>query len=168
LALGIADLLSIVGLSSILSILVTAFVNWVSGERTFKREQNIAYLKEKIDSFYSPMVFHFENMRSWADAWHRESGYSYSSETLANKLEEMKRLMASGLRFASPDVRALWYKWQPYAVAAVELRRKKKSIYPWFSEAELQMRSEKLHMAVQSEGERLAQEYKRLSKNADY
>lgn len=165
--LDITELLSIVGLSSILSILVSALVNWLSEERTFKREQNIKYLKEKIDGFYSPMVFHFENMRSWGDAWGRESGYSYSGETLADKLEDMKRLMRSGLRFASQDVRTLWYKWQPFAVAAVERRRKKKG-YPWFSEEELQTRSQRLHMAVQSESERLTQEYKRLSKNVEY
>jgi hypothetical protein len=85
-----------------------------------------------------------------------------------DKLEDMKRLMRSGLRFASPDVRTLWYKWQPYAVAAVESRRRKKNIYPWFSEAELQTRSQKLHAAVQSESEKLTQEYKKLSKNVDY
>jgi hypothetical protein len=168
LALEIADLLSIVGLSSILSILVSAFVNWLSEERKFKREQNILYLKEKIDGFYSPMMFHFENMRSWAGAWGRESAYSYSGKTLADKLDDMKALMRSGLRFASPDVRTLWYKWQPFAVAAVELRKKKRNIYPWFTEQELQTRSQKLHAAVQSESERLAQEYKRLSKNIDY
>jgi len=167
LALDITELLGIVGLSSILSILVSSIVNWLSEERTFKREQNIIYLKEKIDGFYSPMIFHFENMKSWRVAWNRESGYAYSGDTLADKLEDMKGLMRSGLRFASPDVRALWYNWQPYAVAAVERRRKKK-IYPWFTEEELQTRSKQLHDAVQSESERLTQEYKRLSKNTDY
>lgn len=166
-AFDTTELLSIVGLSSILSILLSALVNWLSEERTFKREQNITYLKEKIDSFYSPMIFHFENMRSWSAAWSQESGYVYSGETLADKLEDMKGLMRSGLRFASSDVRTVWYKWQPFAVAAVE-RRREKNLYPWFSEEELQIRSQRLHAAVQAESERLTQEYKRVSKNADY
>lgn len=167
-ALDITELLSIVGLSSILSILFSAIVNWLSEEHTFKREQNITYLREKIDGFYSPMTFHFENMRSWNEAWGRESGYSYSGKTLADKLEDMKGLMRSGLRFASSDVKTLWYKWQPYAVAAVEQRRRKKNIYPWFSEQELQIRSQKLHAAVQAESERFTKEYKKVSKNVDY
>jgi len=171
LAFDIIELLSIVGLSSIiassLSILLSAVVNWLSWEHKFKREQNITYLKEKIDSFYSPMIFHFENMRSWAEAWNRESGYSYSGKTLADKLEDMKGLMRSGLRFASPDVKTLWYKWQPFAVAAVELRRRK-NLYPWFSEKELQIRSQRLYEAVEAESERLTKEYKRVSKNTDY
>jgi hypothetical protein len=167
LAFDITELLSIVGLSSILSIFLSALVNWLSEEHTFTREQNITYLKEKIDSFYSPMIFHFENMRSWGDAWGRESGYSYSGNTLADKLEDMKGLMRSGLRFASPDVKTLWYKWQPFAVAAVE-RRRRKNLYPWFSEQELQIRSQRLHAAVQTESERLTKEYKRVSKNTDY
>lgn len=166
-ALDIIEFLGIVGLSGILSILISAVVNWYSEERRFKREQNITYLKEKIDSFYSPMIFHFENMRSWGKAWNRESGYSYSGKTLAGKLEDMKVLMRSGLRFATPDIKTLWYKWQPYAVAAVE-RRRGRNPYPWFSEEELQARSQKLHDAIQAESERLVKEYKKLSKNTDY
>jgi len=73
----------------------------------------------------------------------------------------MKALMRLGLRLASPEVKALWYGWQPFAVAAVEQRRRKKNIYPWFSEEELQTRSQRLHVAVQAESERLTQEYKR-------
>jgi hypothetical protein len=163
LALDVIELLGVVGLSSILSILVSALLNWLSEERRFKRDQNIAYLTQKIDRFYSPMMFHFENMRSWSDAWSRESGYSYSGKTLAGKLEDMKDLMRSGLRFASPDVRTLWYKWQPFAVAAVE-RRRRRNLYPWFSEEGFQIRSKELHAAVRSECERLTQEYKRLLK----
>jgi hypothetical protein len=160
LALDITELLSIVGLSSILSIIVSALLNWFSEERTFKRDQSLVYLKEKIDSFYSPMIFHFENMKSWSAAWNQESGYVYSGDTLADKLEDMKKLMRSGLRFASPDVRKLWFEWQPFAVAASLLRKEKKT-YPWFSDEELQVRSRKLHAAVQAESERLTQEYKK-------
>jgi hypothetical protein len=167
LAFDITELLGIVGLSSILSILLSALVNWLSEEHTFKREQNITYLKEKIDSFYSPMIFHFENMRSWSAAWSQESGFVYSGKTLGDKLEDMKGLMRSGLRFASPDVKTLWYKWQPFAVAAVELRRGK-DLYPWFSEEELQIRSQRLYEAVQAESERLMKEYKRVAKNTHY
>jgi hypothetical protein len=160
---SITELLSIVGLSSIISILLSSLVNWVSEEHRFKREQNIIYLKEKIDSFYSPMLFHFENMRSWSDAWSQESGYAYSGDALADKLGDMKELMRSGLRFTSTNVRALWYKWQPFAVAAVELR-KGMTTYPWFSEEELQIRSKKLHMTIQAESERLTQEYEKSIK----
>jgi hypothetical protein len=160
LAFDITELLSIVGLSSILSIIVSALLNWLSEERTFKREQSVMYLKEKIDSFYSPMTFHFENMRSWSAAWSQKSGYVYSGETLADKLGDMKSLMRLGLRFASPDVRKLWYEWQPFAVAAV-IQRRGETTYPWFSNEELQTRSKKLHEAVQAESEGLTKEYKK-------
>jgi hypothetical protein len=114
------ELLSVVGLSSILTLLLSSAINWYSREHEFKREQNLSYLKEKLDKFYSPMVFHFENMRSWAVAHGHEAGYVFAAETLGDKLEDMKGLMRSGLRLVSPNVEELWYAWQPFAVAAVE------------------------------------------------
>jgi hypothetical protein len=166
LVFDVIELLSIVGLSSIVSILLSALVTWLSREHEFKREQNISYLKEKLDKFYSPMVFHFENMRSWAAAYGHKSGYVFAGETLGDKLEDMKGLMRSGLRLVSPRVEELWYKWQPFAVAAVE-RRRGKDLYPKFSEEELQARSKALHAALKAEREKLMKEFKRLSKNID-
>lgn len=166
-AIDITDLLSIVGVSSIVSILLSALVNWLSEEHKFKREQNIAYVKEKVDSFYSPMIFHFENMRSWSAAWGHESGYVFAGETLGNKLDDMASLMRSGLRFVSPSVETLWYKWQPYAIAAVE-RRRGKDLYPHLDEKELQILSGKLHNALKVDRDKLMKEYKEISKNTDY
>ena len=162
----ITDFLTIIGLSSIISIFFTAIVNWLSEEHAFKRDQNIAYIKEKIDSYYSPMIFHFENMKSWGAAWGQDS-YVYAGETLGNKIGDMNDLMRSGLRFVNRDVEQLWYKWQPFAAAAVEERRGK-NLYPWFREEELQIRSRKLHEALVADRQKLIQEYKRISKNADY
>ncbi|MGD0176358.1 MAG: hypothetical protein ABSC50_05980 [Candidatus Bathyarchaeia archaeon] len=164
------EFLTVIGISSILSsvvsIIIGSIINVLSEDRKFKREQNIAYLEEKLDKFYAPMMFHFENMKSWGAAW-GEDALVYSGTTLADKLDDMKGLMRSGLRFASKEVKALWYDWQPYAVAAVH-NRKGEPTYPWFSEAELQRRSRKLHDAVQTESQRLTAEYKRISKNEDY
>ncbi len=164
--MDIADLLSIVGLSSIISILFTAILNWFSDEHVFKRDQNITYIKEKIDSYYSPMIFHFENMKSWGTAWGQDK-YVYAGETLGNKIADMNDLMRSGVRFVNRDVEQLWYKWQPFAAAAVE-RRRGKDVYPWFSEEELQIRSRNLHEALLADRQKLIQEYKRISKNDDF
>lgn len=155
-AFDIPELLSIVGLSSILSILLSGFVSWLSREREFKREQNIAYLKERLDNFYSPMVFHFENMRSWAAAHGHKSGYVFATGTLGDKLEDMKGLMRSGMRLVSPKVEELWYAWQLFAVAAVE-RRRGQDFYPKFSDEEFQNRSAALHVALKEDRERLHQ-----------
>jgi len=161
------NLLTTIGLSSITGSIVGAAVNWFLEGRKFKREQNIAYLKEKIDSFYSPMIFHFENMRSWSAAWDHASGYVFAGETLASKLEDMKTLMRTGLRLVSPTVERLWYDWQPYAIAAVE-RRRGNDVYPTFTEDELQKRSEALHTALKAERKKLMEDYKKVSKNTEY
>jgi hypothetical protein len=112
------------------------------------------------------MIFHFENMRSWSAAWGRSSGYVFAGETLADKLEDMKTLMRNGLRLISPTVQRLWYEWQPYAIAAVE-RRRGQDLYPPFAEEELQKRSKALHDALIADREKLMQDYKRVSKNAE-
>jgi hypothetical protein len=168
--LDASEFLTVIGISSIfssvVSIIIGAIINVLAEDRKFKREQNIAYLEEKLDKFYAPMMFNFENMKSWGAAWGQDT-LAYSGTTLADKLEDMKGLMRSGLRFASKEVKALWYDWQPYAVAAVH-SRKGEYPYPWFSEAELQKRSRKLHDAIQAESQKLTSEYKRRSKNEDY
>lgn len=161
------NLLTIIGLSSITGSLVGAAVNWVLEGRKFKREQNVTYVREKIDAFYSPMIFHFENMRSWSAVYGHKSGYVFAGESLGAKLEDMKALMRSGLRFVSPIVESLWYEWQPYAVAAVE-RLRGKDVYAWFNEEELQIRSQKLHRALRADCEKLMEEYKDISKSTEY
>jgi hypothetical protein len=162
----ILDLLTVIGLSSVISVLVSGLLDWFSENRKFKREQNIAYLKEKIDSFYSPMIFHFENMKSWGAAWGQD-GYAYAGKTLGEKIGDMNSLMRSGLRLVNSQVEQLWYEWQPFGIAASETLSGKRS-YPWFSNEELQTRSRRLHEALVRDREKLIQEYKRISKNVDF
>ncbi len=86
---------------------------------------------------------------------------------MADKLEDMKGLMRSGLRFVSPTVERLWYEWQPYAVAVVE-RRRGKDLYPSFTDDDFQIRSARLHDALKADREKLTEAYKKVSKNTEY
>ncbi len=53
------------GLPAVVAGIVASLVNWFLEGWKFKREQGTIDLKERIDKFYSPLIFHFENMRSW-------------------------------------------------------------------------------------------------------
>lgn len=109
-------------------------------------------------------------MKSWGAAYTQQSGqatgYVFAATTLADKLEDMKGLMRSGLRFVSPTVEQLWYEWQPYAIAAVE-RRRGEDLYPSFNDAGFQTRSASLHNALKADREKLTEAYKKISKNTD-
>lgn len=120
----------------------------------------MADLKEKLDRYYSPLNFHFENMRSWAVFLNSSERYAWAAETLADKLEDMKEIMRSGLRFASPEVQALWYAWQPFAVAAVEESRERKRVYQQFDTKGLLDRTERLHDAIKAEKDDLLKRYR--------
>jgi len=90
-------------------------MNWFLEGRRFRREQKISDLKEKIDRFYSPLLFHFENMRSWATWLGDPTTYAFSGDEMHKKLMDMYEIMRSGMRFASPEVTKLWFQWQPLA-----------------------------------------------------
>ena len=115
-------------------------------------------MKERIDRFYSPMIFHFENMKSWGAAWGQDT-YVFAGETLGSKIADMNNLMRSGLRFVGHNVERLWYDWQPYAVAAVE-RRRGKDIYPHLTETEFVNRSRLLHEALKVDRAELTRQYR--------
>lgn len=155
----ILDLLTTIRLAGVTGAVASAVMNWLFEGRKFKREQRLADLKEKVDRYYSPLNFHFENMRSWAVFLRSSDRYAWASETLANKLEDMKEIMRSGLRFASPQVQALWYEWQPFAVAAVEESRKGKAVYQQFDRKGLLDRTERLHDAIKAEKDDLLKRY---------
>jgi hypothetical protein len=148
-----ADWFAVVGLAGITG----ALVNWLLQGRTFKKKQHIEHLKERIDKFYSPMIFHFENMRSWGDAWGQDT-YVFAGGTLGSKIGDMNDIMRSGLRLVSHNVEKLWYEWQPYAVAAVERRRGKDS-YPHLTDAEFVSRSRLLHEALKLDHAVLSKQY---------
>jgi hypothetical protein len=154
---SISDLLATVGLAGIVGSLSGAAVNWYFEGRKFKREQRIAHLKDRLDNFYSPLIFHFENMKSWGVFLKKP--YAYSSDTLAAKIGDMNSIMRSGMRLVGPKVQVLWYEWQPWAVAAVEKRRRGR-VYPQFEDEEFLIRSQRLHDALKADCEELLRQYK--------
>ena len=89
----ILDLLATIGLAGVTGAVASGVMNWVFEGRKFKREQRLADLKEKVDRYYSPLNFHFENMRSWAVFLKSSDRYAWGAETLANKLEDMKEIL---------------------------------------------------------------------------
>jgi len=150
-------LVSSQAVTAIVSAIVAAAVYYFLEGRKFRREQRVNDVKERLDRFYSPMIFHFENMKSWGAAWGKDT-YVFAGETLGRKIDDMNDLMRSGLRFVSPKVEKLWYEWQPYAVAAVE-RRRGNDFYPHLSEAEFVNRSRVLHEALNLDRAELSKQY---------
>jgi hypothetical protein len=148
--------LGLIGVGAILSSIVSTWYSFRLEQGKFKREQGIAYLRERLDKFYSPMIFHFENMRSWAEFRKYPQGYIWSDKTMADKIGDMNNIMRSGTRFVSPTVEKLWYKWQPLAVAAVD------RAYPEFNLDDLLSATEKLHKALLDDCADLLDEYRRL------
>jgi len=124
-------------------------VNWFLEGRKFKREQRIAFLKEKRDRFYSPLIFHFENMKSWAVWLRSPDKYAFSLQELERKLEDMYQIMKSGMGLASPEVAKLWFEWQPTAVPT----------HPSWQPEEFLKRSEKLHQALMDDFKKLGKQY---------
>ena len=93
-----SDWFAVVGLAGITATVTGALINWLLQGRSFKQQQRIDHIKERIDKFYSPMIFHFENMKSWGAAWGKDT-YVFAGETLGSKISDMNELMRSGLRF---------------------------------------------------------------------
>lgn len=145
------------GIGSIIGAAISGALVWLNEKRKFQREERIRYVKERLDSFYSPMIFDFETMKAWGVFL--RAPYAYATSTLAAYLEDMKQIMKSGMRFASEEVEKLWYEWQPYAVAAVERRRGKK-VYPQYSEEEFVRLSDKLRDQLKADRDTLRLSYR--------
>lgn len=154
----VADWFTVVGLAGVTGSIAGAAINYVFEGRKFRREQQIAHLKERLDNFYSPMIFHFENMRSWGKIWNQP--YAYATESLGSKITDMNNLMRSGLRLMNTQVEDLWYEWQPYAVAEVE-RGKGKDPYPHLTTKEFILRTQRLHDALKADRDKLEKQYDR-------
>jgi hypothetical protein len=146
--------LGLIGIGAILSSIVSAWLSYIFNQRKFKSEQRIGYLKEKLDNFYSPMIFHFQNMHSWAKFRRSPHKHVWADKSLAAKIGDMNDIMRSGMRFVSPTIEKLWYQWQPMAVAAVDRQ------YPEFRFEDLLASSQKLHEALLRERNALMKEYR--------
>jgi hypothetical protein len=151
---SISDWLGLIGIGAIATSIITTAFNYYLQEKRFSREQRIAYLKEELDNFYSPMIFHFENMRSWGEFRKSPKTYVWADKSLAAKIGDMNNLMRSGTRFVSPTVAKLWYDWQPLAVAAVD------KVYPEFNLDDFISRTQKLHEALVAERDNLMEQYR--------
>jgi len=143
--------------SSVISALVASGVYYFLEGRKTKKERQIIHLKETIDQFYSPMLFHFEHMSSWGAFLGIRDDYAFDPVTLIGKLRDTEAIMRSGVRLSSPCVRNLWYEWQPLAVAAVEAR--KGSTYPQFRPERFKELSKALHQALKEECGALEKKY---------
>jgi len=140
------------GVGSIVGVLISGFIE----RQNLAKQQRITDLKERLDNFYSPLIYHFENMRSWAKAHGSSQRYAFARKTLAAKIGDMNSLMRLGLRYGSPKVRDLWYDWQPFAVAAVEGPQ----VYPNLADPdEFMNRSQRLHEALESDCNELLTQY---------
>ena len=96
-------------------------VNWLLEGRKFQREIRIADLKDRMDKFYSPLLFHFENMKSWAvymGAPKDSDEYAFSGQEMERKLEDMYQIMKSGMRIPSEPIKEKWFEWQRLATRA--------------------------------------------------
>jgi hypothetical protein len=162
----VGDWLATIGLAGLTGSIAGAVINYVFEGRKFKREQRIAHLKESLDKFYSPLVFHFENMKSWGKVWGEP--YVFATEVLGAKIGDMNEIMRTGLRFASAQVEALWYEWQPFAVAVVE-RRRGQDMYPHLTTDGFILRSQRLHEALRADHDELEKEYnQKMGLRADH
>ena len=152
----LSDWLTTIGLAGLTGSIAGAVINYAFEGRKFKREQRITHLKESLDKFYSPLIFHFENMKSWGKVWGQP--YAFATEALGSKIGDMNEIMRTGLRFASAQVETLWYEWQPFAVAVVE-RRRGQDMYPHLTTEEFVLHSQRLHEALRAHREELEKEY---------
>jgi hypothetical protein len=111
-------------LSALIGAVAAGITNWLLEGRKFKREQRLAYMKDRLDLLYSPLLLYFDNMKSWAQMLNLPDEYAFfrSGMTwppqipLEEMLEKMYQKMEVGMRMASQDVIDLWLKWQPLAV----------------------------------------------------
>jgi len=158
----IAPLLSASFIGGAIGSLITIFVRWKLEEGRIKREERRSFLEERIDSFYSPLLFHFDHMKSWGAFLGNPEGYAFDPTTLTGKLRDMESIMRSGIRFASKDVRNLWHEWQPIAVAAVEERREGRRTYPQYDPQKFLKCSVALHSALNNDYNKLEKYFEEI------
>lgn len=140
-----------------LSAFVGAFAYWYFEGRKVRQERQIKDLKERLDEFYSPLLFHFENMKSWAIWLGEPDKYEFSLQELQNKFNETTQIMKSKMRLATTEIRRLWFDWQPSAVPS----------HPSWKRDEFLKRSHRLHEAIKSEYEKLDNELDKLLERED-
>jgi hypothetical protein len=139
------------GSVSAISAIVATLVSWFLEGRKFRREQRIGYLKERLGEFYSPFLFHFENMKSWAEWLSKPDSYAFAQDVLGRKVDDMVQIMRSRMHLASPQVTRLWFEWQPTAVPS----------HPSWNSNEFLVRSRRLHETVKAEWEMLLKTYRK-------
>jgi len=146
------------GSSSIISAIVATVVYYFLEGRKIKKELRITHLKEAIDQFYSPLLFHFDHMKAWSVFRGDRENYAFDPITLTGKLRDMESIMRIGIRLASRDVRNLWHEWQPNAIAAVELR-KEGATYDEYDPQKFVRCSQMLHQALKDDYSMLEKKY---------
>lgn len=149
--------LGLIGIGSLLSTILTVFLTYFLELEKFKREHRIAFVKESLDSFYSPMIHYFDIMRSWAEFRKSRQKYVWSIRSLQEKTGQMYNIMQSGTRFVSPSVRKLWSQWEPLAIAATT-----GSTYPEYKLENMLRITQKLHEALIHERSLLLRKYGNL------
>jgi hypothetical protein len=153
----ILGLLAAGGFGAFLASLMTPIVSSYFEREKIKRDRRISDLKENIAKLWR-LVFYFGNMRSWGVFV--GAPYAFATEVLGRYLDEMAQMVKLEMGFVEPRIQKLWFDWQPYAVAAVERRRRKRSrIYPKFTKEEFYIRSERLHEAVEAEWKKALKQY---------
>jgi len=150
----LVQLLVQVGTPSIIAVIVSAFCNYTFDVRRMGKDRRITYLDEALERFYGPMIYYFRLMEGWGKFIGAPNGYPFHPDTLTEYLREMEDCMKKGIRFASPEISDLWYEWQPYAVAAIELRKGGTS-YTQFTPEAYKKKTKELSQAIRKEAEEL-------------
>jgi len=157
----IIQLGSTAAVAGLVASILTAVMNWLLEGRKFRREQRIINLTDRIDKFYSPLIFHLENMKSWGGFLKSPDGYAWSGQELEHKTDDMYQIMRSGIRFSSPRVEKAWYDWQPFAIASMLQSTYKE----YYDRRQLIDRTQRLHEALKADNERLKEQYYKLVGN---
>ena len=147
-------MLGLIGIGSLLSTILTCVLTYFLEVEKFKREHRIAFAKEGLDNFYSPMLQYFDIMKSWAQFRKSRQKYIWSNDSLQEKRGQMYEVIQTGTRFVSPSVRMLWSQWEPLAIAATT-----GELYPEFELEEFIKVTEKLHEALLHDRDELLRKY---------
>jgi len=159
-ALEFSDWIALIISSSAVATIVASLLHHYFGIQELKQKERIAYLKERLDEFYSPLLFHFKNMKSWGE-WEspRTRIYAFSNQELIRKSGDMYEIMRAKMRLSSLTVRELWFEWQPIATSPRP--------WPQSIQDEFDKRSQKLHEALEDEYKDLKEKYLKELGNAE-
>jgi len=116
--------------------MVTTLMGYLTERWRFRRDQHLAFTKERLDELYSPLVFHLENMRAWGLRLGAE--FAWSEDEMEKKLDDMYNLLKGNLRLAGPKLKETWFWYRaqfakPY-VCTVERANATKELYDAVSE----------------------------------